>query len=172
MQRDGGNLKTALRRYVPPLVYAVVLFFLLVLSNGPGVAAGAFCSFDLYITVLLAYLLRAADDLSDYAEDERSGKAVFPKKGQFCLFGGLSVACVALIVASGKYLYLLSYFAMLAACLLAAKTGKSWPKFFILPVFLTVVAFAYPLQINFPLIAEIVLTVGISVLYAVMKRRK
>lgn len=86
MRKDGGNMKTILKKYYLPVIIGVVaiisIIVLRLIHNVPfnyneiGILIFAFAS---------TLLVRTSDDLFDYKQDQEKGKKVIPYKGQLAI---------------------------------------------------------------------------------------
>lgn len=92
MRKDGGNMKTFIKKYYMPLILSIisVVFVALfrIMQNVPFIQKEISIWFFVFASVLA---IRTIDDLVDYKQDVEDNKKVIPLKVQIVILSILGV---------------------------------------------------------------------------------
>ena len=94
-----------LKRYGAPFVLAIALYSLVYLIFGHG---SEYLSAGIAFSILASYLIRLCDDIGDYEEDLKNGKAPISKKALTVLCLSVTGLFIALAFIFSKHLMLLA----------------------------------------------------------------
>ncbi len=138
MQKDGGNMKTILKKYYLPVIVGILamgaIVLLRVIHNIP------FNNYEISIllfTFASTLLVRTSDDLFDYKQDLENGKKVIPYKGQLAIMITLlvTIAINSVIAYSWIGLLLGTVFVLITGY---AHKSNGILKIFIYPILLMI----------------------------------
>lgn len=93
-----------LRRYVLPLILSTVIYLLLAFVFSPK--EGYFIA-GCFFTVMLSYLMRICDDISDLQKDIEKGKALLGKRSLWWIFAGIVASILTGVIFWQVYIVLL-----------------------------------------------------------------
>ena len=157
-----------IKRYGTPLLISVGLYTAIYFIFGYG----KYYYFDmgLYMSVLMAYLIRISDDICDFENDKKKGKAPIPKKALIITCVTIASAMLALSLIFKAYFMLIALFLILIQFAIKDKYRD-----IIKPLFMPAISVALVLAFfkpNWWLLLIVPILIIFDVILILLKRRR